>query len=166
MKKLGYCPDCKLEFEYQINNMEEFNNVFCPKCNKRVSNDYTRPKTITKADQVAKNVLEVILKVNSYFYLLIGALGLIFYYSGITKWFSIFAIVGLAFLLIDFLSGFIRGLIIMVLLCISIYICTLNGILNETAILLGTCFALLGYGIIKILFFKMLFKIDRLSRKK
>ena len=166
MKKLGYCPNCKLEFEYQINNMQEFNNVFCPKCNSRVSNNYRRPKTITKADRVAENVLHIIYKIYYYAYLIIGILGLIFYFSNMYSLFKVFSIIGIVFILLDFINGFLRGTIGVILSGIAIFICNEKLGALETSIYLGTCFALLGYGILKILFVKLLYKIDRLSKRK
>ena len=165
MKKLGYCPNCNLEFEYQINNMEEYNNVFCPKCNNRVSNNYVRPKTITKADKVAENILHILYNIYFYSYLVKGLLGLISYLLGLDSLFKIFGIIGAIFILIDFINGFLRGTIGLLLSGIIIFICNSKLGILDLSIYLGISISLLTYGILKILFIKLLFKIDEKTKK-
>lgn len=166
MKKLGYCNDCKLEFEYQINNMEEYNNVFCPKCNKRVSNNYVRPKQLSKKDIIAGNIFEKVLKIYFYFYLIISLIALTFYILGFKEIFIFLTTLSLILYLVELLFGYTRNIFGLGGMLISITICSI--ILNDIkmGIYLGSCLIFILTGLLRMLFFFIIFKIDEKTRKK
>lgn len=166
MKKLGYCPNCKLEFEYNINNMEEFNNVFCPKCNNRVSNNYVRPKQLSKADRVAGSIFSKVLKIYFYFYLITSIIALTFYILGYNKLFIYTTSLALILYLIELLLGYTRNILGLSGMIISITICSFILKDIKTGIFLGSCIIFILSGLIRILFIFILYKIDQKTMKK
>ena len=166
MKKLGYCPNCKLEFEYQINNMEDYNNVFCPQCSNRVSNNYVKPKQISKADRVAGSIFSKILKIYFYFYLITSIIGLIGYFTGLQTLFTVSITIALVLYVIELLLGYTRNILGLTGMIISISICSyvLNDI--KTGVFLGAAIIFLLSGLLRLLFFFILYKVDqRMTRK-
>ena len=161
MKKLGYCPDCKLEFEYNINNMEEFNNVFCPKCNNRVSNNYVRPKQISKADKIAGSIFSKILKIYFYFYLITSIIALTFYILGFNNLFIYTTSLALVLYVIELLLGYTRNILGLSGMIISITICIFLLKDIKMGIFLGSCIIFIISGLLRILFFFILYKIDK-----
>ncbi len=166
MKKLGYCPTCKLEFEYNINNMEEFNNVFCPNCNQRVSNNYVRPKQISKADKVAGSIFSKVLKIYFYFYLIISCIALAVYFLGFIALFKGLITVALVLYLIELMLGYTRNIFGLFGMIVSIGIFSL--ILNDIVmgIFLGACTIFILSGLLRLLFIFVLVKIDQKIAKK
>lgn len=166
MKKVCCCQSCNYEFEVIINNMEEYNNVFCPKCNNKVNLNYRKPKQISKIDRKANNVFNILIKIYAYFYLIFGTLGLIGFIIGSTLLFKTSAIIALIVYIIELLFGYIRnifglfGIIISSLICIFIT----NDIVK--GIYLGGCIIFILSALIKILFFKLLIILDKKLTKK
>ena len=165
MKKLGYCPSCKLEFEYNVNNMEELNNVFCPNCNNRVSNNYVRPKTLSKADRVAGSIFSKILKIYFWFYLIISIIALSFYLIGLTNLFIITTSIALALYVIELLLGYTRNILGLSGMIISITICSYILKDIKMGIFLGSCIIFIISGLLRLLFIFILVKIDEKTRK-
>ena len=165
MKKIGYCNDCRLEFEYQINNMEEYNNVFCPKCRKRVSNNYVKPKQISKADVVAGSIFSKTLKIYFYFYLIMSTIALTFYILGNKSVFITLTTISLVLYIIELLLGYTRNILGLGGMIISISIC--SYILNDIkmGIYLGSCIIFILTGLLRLLFIFIIVRIDEKTRK-
>ena len=166
MKKLGYCPKCKLEFEYNINNMEEFNNVFCPNCKSRVSNNYVKPKQISKADRVAGSIFSKLLKIYFYIYLILSSIGLIAYFLGAIALFKGLITVALVFYLIELMFGYTRNIfgLFGMIVSIGIFSFLLNDIVM--GIFLGASTIFILTGLLRLLFIFILVKIDQKFAKK
>ena len=166
MKKLGYCPTCRLEFEYNVNNMEELNNVFCPKCNARVSNNYVRPKQISKADKVAGSIFSKLLKIYFYFYLIRSCIGLAVYFLGFIGLFKGLITAALILYLIELMLGYTRNIFGLFGMIVSIAICSF--LLNDIVmgIFLGSCIIFIISGLLRLLFIFLLVKIDQRMTKK
>ena len=110
MKKLGYCEYCDLEFEYEIKTIEDTKNVICPKCNRRVNPKSKKVVPLTKTEKTVDNVAHTIINIYYYFYLVTSILGLIFYFTKLTKLFEITTILIIIGIIIDYLRGYTRNI--------------------------------------------------------
>ncbi len=161
MKKLGYCPNCNLEFEYNINNMNDFNNVFCPKCNNRVSNNYVKPKQMSKTDRVAGSIFSKLITFYFYFYLIMSSIGLVCYILDFMTPFKIFTTLSLILYVIELLMGYTRNVFGLSGMIISIVICSLKLNDIKMGIYLGSCIMFIISGLLRLLFWFIIYRIDR-----
>ncbi len=110
MKKLGYCGYCDLEFEYEIKTIEDTKNVICPNCNKRINPKSKKIVPLTKTEKTVDNIANTIINIYFYFYLVTSTLGLIFYFTKLTKLFEIATILIIIGIIIDYLRGYTRNI--------------------------------------------------------
>ena len=110
MKKLGYCGYCDLEFEYEIKNMDDLKNITCPKCKRSVNPKSKKYVPLTKTEKTVDNVAHTIINIYYYFYFVTSILGLIFYFTKLTKLFEITSILIIIGIVIDYLRGYTRNI--------------------------------------------------------
>ena len=110
MKKLGYCEYCDLEFDYEVNNMNDLKNVICPKCNKKINPNKKKYVPLTKGELAVDNIANTIINMYFYFYLVTSILGLTFYFTRQTKLFEITSIIIITGIIIDYIRGYTRNL--------------------------------------------------------
>lgn len=110
MKKLGYCEYCDLEFDYEIKNMDDLKNVTCPKCNRSVNPKSKKIIPLTKTEKTVDNIANTIINIYYYFYFVTSILGLIFYFTKLTKLFEITTILIIIGIIIDYLRGYTRNI--------------------------------------------------------
>ena len=110
MKKQGYCKYCDLEFEYEVNNMNDLKNVTCPKCNREVNPKSKKYVPLTKTEKTVDNIANTIINIYYYFYFVTSTLALIFYFTHYTKLFEITTIIIIIGIVIDYLRGYTRNL--------------------------------------------------------
>lgn len=110
MKKFGYCEYCDLEFEYEIKTIEDTKNITCPKCNRRVNPKSKKVVPLTKTEKTVDNIANTIINIYYYFYLVTSTLGLISYFTKLTKLFEITTIIIIIGIIIDYLRGYTRNI--------------------------------------------------------
>lgn len=110
MKKQVYCTNCDLEFDYEIKTIEDTKNATCPKCNKRVNPNSKKYVPLTKTEKTVDNVAHTIINIYYYFYFVTSILGLIFYFTKLTKLFEITTIVIIIGIILDYILGYTRNL--------------------------------------------------------
>lgn len=162
MKKSGYCLKCDFEFEYVINNINDLNNVLCPKCSNKI--DVNRKKVIPSSKFV-KNVDKIshgLIDFWYYFYLIFSVIGLVSFYLGFNKFLIIFSIISLVVYFIELMFGFARNILGLFGLIISSFIGVFIFKDVLIGICVGSCYIFLISGIVKIIFN---FIINRLYRK-
>lgn len=163
MKKRGYCSNCKLEFDY---NIEEYSNVLCPKCKNKVDGNSKKTIIVSKVDIIFGKIFNSIFNIYYYYFLIIGLLGLLLYFLNFTKAFHIVSIIGMVCLALNLLNGFLKGIVGFVLMIIATVVCnSIVGVLEES-IFLGSCIALTGTCLLKILFVHLLLIIEKKMTKK
>ena len=162
MKKHGYCDYCDLEFVYEVNNMNDLKNVTCPKCNKRINPKNKKYVPLTKTDRKVENIANTIINIYFYFYLVTSTLGLIFYFTKLTKLFEITTILIIIGIIIDYLRGYTRNIFgtLGLIISIGIGIYILNNV--KTGAFLGIVVCTFISSFIKVIINKIL---NRLFRK-
>ena len=110
MKKHGYWGYCDLEFEYEIKNMDDLKKITCPKCKRSVNPKSKKYVPLTKTEKTVDNVAHTVINIYYYFYFVTSILGLIFYFTKITKLFEITSILIIIGIVIDYLRGYTRNI--------------------------------------------------------
>ena len=110
MKKLGYCEYCDFEFNYEVNNMNDLKNIACPICNRKVNPKSKKIILLTKGEKTVENVAHTIINIYYYFYFVTSTLGLIFYFTKLTKLFEITGVLIIIGIIIDYLRGYTRNI--------------------------------------------------------
>lgn len=126
MKKQGYCSNCDLEYDYEVNNMNDLKKVTCPKCNKKVNPNSRKPVKETKTERTVGNIAKTIINIYYYFYFVTSLLGLIFYFTNLAQLFEIITIIIIIGIIIDYIRGYTRNLFgtlgIMLATIVGVYI--------------------------------------------
>ena len=161
MKKLGYCEYCDLEFDYEVNNMNDLKNITCPKCNKKINPNKKKYVPLTKTEKTVDNVAHTIINIYFYFYLVTSILGLIFYFTKLTKLFEITGVLIIIGIIIDYLRGYTRNLFgtLGLIISIGLGIYLLNDI--KTGVFLGITVCTFISSFIKQILNKILNKLFR-----
>lgn len=110
MKKVGYCWDCNLEFEYELRTKNDLKNVRCPKCNNNINPNSKKQTELTKIDKVVGNIFNTIINIYFYFYFITSLISLIFYFAKLYKLFSVVTIIIIIGIIIDYIFGYTRNL--------------------------------------------------------
>ena len=161
MKKQGYCEYCDLEFDYEVNNMNDLKNVTCPKCNNKINPKSKKIIPLTKTEKTVDNIANTIINIYFYFYLVTSTLGLIFYFTKLTKLFEIIGVLIIIGIIIDYLRGYTRNLFgtLGLIISIGIGIYLLNDI--KIGALLGITVCTFISSFIKQILNKILNKLFR-----
>lgn len=162
VRKRGYCLKCDFEFDYVVNNMNDLNNLLCPKCGNRIdvnSKKVVPPSKFSKnADKIAYKVLDFYY----YFYLIFSIIGIVSFYLGFNKLLIISSIISFIVYFIELMIGFTRNIFGLFGLLVSfvIGVFVVNDLL--IGICIGSCYLFFISGIFKIIFNLI---INRLYRK-
>ena len=108
MKKTVHCKNCNNKFEYSINNMDDMNNmnnITCPKCRSKVSNktetvSYKTNNSGNFEDKLAK-FLGALFIFSRWFYIFASILGITLYCFKLYKLSFIVSVICLIFFVIE-----------------------------------------------------------------
>ena len=152
MKKIGFCKECNLEFEYLVNNMNDLNNVMCPKCNKNVDSRYRKTVLSTKLDKTVGKITNNIFNFWYYFYFIFSVVAIISFYLKIKNVFVIFAVISLIVYFIELLLGFTRNIFGLVGFIISSVIGIFIVKDAFVGVLIGSSYLFFISGVIRIIY--------------
>lgn len=161
MKKQKYCEDCNQKFEYIVKNINELNEITCPKCGKKTNKDYKKTEPPSKLEKKLDKIIHKILNFYYYFYFIFSVIGIIGHLLEINKLLIISTIICITMYIIELIIGFTRNIFGLCGIIISVIIG--NIILKDFIIgsSLGICYMLLISNIIKIIINLIINKLYR-----
>ena len=162
MKKNGYCLECDSEFNYNVNNMSDLDNVLCPKCGNKIDVNCKKKVYTSKGVQVFDKTVHKLLDFYYYFYFILSIIGLVGFYLEFNKLLVISSIISFIAYFIELIIGFTRNILGLFGLIISFIIGVFVIKDLFIGICVGACYLFFISGIFKIIYNLI---INRLYRK-